>query len=160
MGYNVIICQSQELYEKEKKIINSLSQGKVDGVIASVAAGTTKYNHFQNLENIGIPLVLFDRITDKLNAGTVTVDDYKGAYKCVEHLLENGRKKIFHYAGTQHVSVWYNRCKGYKDALEQQGISVGKDWIYVGEISREGGEKYAHQLIKMKELPDAVFLYQ
>lgn len=56
-GYDVLICQSLEQYEKEKKAVNSLSQGKVDGVIASIASGTKEYDHFNALEEGGIPLV-------------------------------------------------------------------------------------------------------
>lgn len=68
-GYDVLICQSQESYEKEKKIISSLAQGRVDGVIASIASGTYNYDHLNSLEEDGIPLVLFDRVADEVHAG-------------------------------------------------------------------------------------------
>ncbi len=97
-GYDVLICQSQESYEKEKKIISSLAQGRVDGVIASIASGTYNYDHLNSLEEDGIPLVLFDRVADEVHAGKVTIDDYRGAYMVVEHLLQQGRKRIFHCA--------------------------------------------------------------
>ena len=156
-GYDVLICQSQESYEKEKKIINSLAQGRVDGVIASIAYGTHDYAHFNSLEEDGIPLVLFDRISDEVNAGKVTVDDYRGAYMVVEHLLQQGCNRIFHYAGFQHVSVWKRRCQGYLDAMRDHGIQPEKDWVKVGVTSQEEGGLFAREILKMENKPDAVF---
>lgn len=157
VGYDVLICQSQDLYEKEKKVVNALSQGKVDGVIASLAAGTTDFAHFNSLADYGIPLVLFDRIHECVNAGMVTVDDYGAAYRLTQHLLEQGRRRIFHYAGLQHVSVWKNRCRGYLDALKDFGITVGKEWISVGNITREAGQDFARKVLSLEERPDALF---
>ena len=157
-GYDVLICQSQELYEKEKKVINSLAQGKVDGVIASIASGTHEYAHFNNLENYGIPLVLFDRASDQVDsAGTVTVDDYRGACMVVEHLVKQGRRKIFHFAGFQHVAIWYNRCRWYRDAMQSNGIKIEEDWISYGDITQENGELLAQRILEMSDRPDAVF---
>lgn len=156
-GYDVLICQSQESYEKEKKIITSLAQGRVDGVIASIASGTRDYTHFNTLEEDGIPLVLFDRMAESIKAGKVVVDDYRGAAMVVEHLLRQGRKKIFHYAGGQHVSVWKQRCCGYRDTMRNHGIEPEEDWIIIGETSQEEGRKFAHQLLQREDRPDAVF---
>lgn len=156
-GYDVLICQSQESFEKEKKILNSLSQGRVDGVIASIASGTHSYDHFNNLEDDGIPLVLFDRVADNIHAGKVMIDDYRGAYMVVEHLLKQGRKRIFHCASHQHVSVWERRCHGYLDAMKAHGFEPEKDWIIYGEISQNQGQNAARQIIQMENKPDAVF---
>ena len=156
-GYDVLICQSQELYEKEKKILTSLAQGRVDGVIASIASGTHDYTHFNTLEEDGIPLVLFDRVADEVKAGKVKVDDYRGAAMVVEHLLKQGKKRIFHCASHQHVSVWKQRCQGYLDTMRLHGIEPGKDWVMYGEISQEQGRLMAHQIMEMEEKPDAVF---
>lgn len=156
-GYDVLICQSLDSYEKEKKIINSLSQGRVDGVIASIAFGTHDYAHFNSLEGDGIPLVLFDRTSDEVHAGKVTVDDYRGAYMVVEHLLKQGCKRIFHYAGYQHVSVWNQRCRGYVDAMRTHGIEPEEDWIICGEASQLQGQIVARQLVAREDRPDAVF---
>jgi len=156
-GYDVLICQSQELYEKEKKIINSLAQGRVDGVIASIASGTHDYRHFNDLEEDEIPLVLFDRVADEVHAGKVTIDDYQGAYMVVEHLLQQGRKRIFHCASHQHVKVWKRRCEGYLGAMRAHGIEPENDWIIYGEISQEQGRAAARQVLAMQRKPDAVF---
>lgn len=157
-GYDVLICQSQESYEKEKKVINSLAQGKVDGVIASIASGTREYSHYNSLENYDIPLVLFDRTSSEVAAaGTVTIDDYRGGYMAVEHLVKQGRRRIFHFAGFQHVAIWHNRCRGYRDAMRDNNLAISEDWITYGDIVQENGEAMARRVVELKERPDAIF---
>ncbi|MDR1757084.1 MAG: LacI family transcriptional regulator [Culturomica sp.] len=158
MGYDVLICQSNELYEKEQKILHSLSQGKVDGVIASIAYGTRDYSHYNNLAEDRIPLVLFDRVSDEVKAGMVRGNDYQGAYRVVRYLLSTGRKRIFHCAGFQHVSVWRDRYRGYWDALQAYGITPEADWVRIGGVTRDAGVAFAREILQGKALPDAVFV--
>lgn len=158
-GYDVLICQSKELYSREKKIFNALAQGKVDGVIVSIAAETSDFAHINNLIDSDIPVVMFDRASDHVNACSVTVDDYQGARMAVEHLLDEGYRRIFHFAGPQHVGIWQNRLKGYRDALENRGITPDEEWIFCGETSKEEGIKMARRILDLpkEQQPDAIF---
>lgn len=56
-GYDLIIASTGNLYERERNIVDSLSNGKVIGVIAAVAAETTDYSHYQRLIDNNIPVV-------------------------------------------------------------------------------------------------------
>lgn len=155
-GYSVIICQSKNLKRIEEQLVNSL-KGKVDGVITSPASEKKAHNYFNDLAQINLPLVLFDRFDDKINASSVRIDDYAGARNAVEHLIETGRKKIYHFAGKLNVSIWRDRHKGYCSAMEDAGLDVQEDWVYIGETSKEEGERYALDIIKSGNLPDAIF---
>ena len=104
-GYDVMIYQSRNDPEREVRILNSFLHGKVDGVIASLASGAGDYTHYRALSRYGMPLVLFDRYAPGLDAGTVLLDDYKGAFDTVEHLIGQGYRRIYHYAGSQRVSI-------------------------------------------------------
>lgn len=157
LGYDVLICQSKDSYEREKHILNALSKGKVDGVVASLAAQTKDYSHYRNLSQAGVPLVLFDRMAEDVGDVRVTADDYRGGYDMVRHLVEQGKERIFHYGGFQHVSVWKNRYLGYRDALADSGITVGEDWLTEGTMYRKDGVDYARKVLEMDERPDAVF---
>jgi LacI family transcriptional regulator len=156
-GYDVLICQSKELHEREKKILASLSHGKVDGVIASIASGTREYSHFSKLATFDIPLVLFDRVVPGIAEATVTIDDFAGAYRVVSHLVNQGRRRVFHYGCHQHVSVWRDRHLGYLAALKDCGITPGEEWFSVGDIRQADGEAHARELLERGDLPDAIF---
>ena len=92
-NYNVLIYQSNELYEYEKKGIQTFLQSQVDGVLASISKETINLDHYSEIRNRGIPLILFDRTNDKLGVSTVEVDDFAGAFQATKHLIENLKTK-------------------------------------------------------------------
>ncbi len=160
-GYDVLICQSKDSGERERWIVGGLA-GKVDGVIASMAADTDDHSHYNRLAEAGIPLVLFDRTADSVEAGTVVGDDIQGAAMAVNHLLEQGLRRICHFGGPDNVSVWRDRKEGYLRAMNESGIEPQSDWIFQGcSTAREEGRQAARQLLERhkagKPLPEAVF---
>jgi len=156
VGYDLIIASSGNFYEREKKIVESLSQGKVVGVIAAVAAETTDYSHYMNLINKGIPIVMFDRLMPLEGMSSVVQDDFQGAYNATKHLLAQGCRKIFHYRGLQNVSMWNTREKGYRQAMSEAGIQIRKGWVHTALTTPEEGEKYARKLLAKGDMPDGI----
>jgi LacI family transcriptional regulator len=154
--YDLIIASSGNLYEREKKIVSSLSQGKVVGVIAAVATETSDYSHYQDLVDKGIPLVMFDRKMPIAESSCVVQDDYYGAYIATEHLIKQGCKKIYFFRGPQNVSVWSERDKGFRQAMADNGLEIGKQAVHTSLTTEEEGAKYAKKLLTHKELPDGI----
>lgn len=156
-NYNVMICQSFDSLQKEMKLVKSLLHGKVDGLIASISIETHDGEHFKSLINKGVPLVFFDKILDTLDVHKVVVDDYKGAYESVEHLINNGYKRIAHFAGPQHHNIYHQRTLGYKDALMANGFEVDEEIIFPDTIVQETGYKALKKFREMQNPPDAIF---
>lgn len=161
-GYDVLICQSKDSAEREERIVHSLA-GKVDGVIASVAADAADHRYYNRLSAAGVPVVLFDRTAEGVEAGTVIVDDYLGAATAVEHLLRQGMRRIYHFAGPQHVNVWRDRRRGYADTMRKAGIAVPEGYVFEGAGTSEAeGSRFAEQLLAARaaggeSLPEAIF---
>lgn len=131
-GYNVIVCVSDESFDKEVINMEILANGSVDGFIMSLSSETqlkNDYNHLKELIEQGIPLVLFDRVTDAVECDKVLINDKDGAYRAVKKLLENGRKKIALVATEDYLSVSKNRSDGYFQALKEQNIKIDKNLI-------------------------------
>lgn len=118
-GYNVMVCQSNELYERE--VINSqaLLSNRVDGVLISVSKTTLEFDHFRNFSNQGIPIVFFDRICPEIICDRVITNDEGGAFLATEHLISIGCKKIAHFAAPQNLLIGQGRLAGYQRALKQ-----------------------------------------
>jgi LacI family transcriptional regulator len=118
-GYNVMVCQSNELYERE--VINSqaLLSNRVDGVLISVSKTTHEFDHFRNFSNQGIPMVFFDRICPEIICDRVITNDEGGAFLAIEHLISTGCKKIAHFSATQNLLIGQGRLAGYQRALKQ-----------------------------------------
>jgi len=132
-GYNVMVCVSSESYEKEVSNINVLTNGSVDGLIISIARETQEnrdYKHFNSLIDDDFPLVLFDRVNDKLNCDKVTIDDVGGAYKATNHLINTGAKRVAILTTMDYVSVGALRTKGYLKSLKKHGIEIDKELIF------------------------------
>jgi LacI family transcriptional regulator len=156
-GYNVMICQSHEDYKKEVATIEALLNAQVDGIIASFAKGTENFDHFNKVKERGIPLIMFDRANDELGVSHVVIDDYLGAYKAVEHLIQQGCKRIAHFTGIRNVSIYKERLRGYKEALQENKIPYDESLIIESDMQLEDGRKSMLKLLKLSTPVDAVF---
>lgn len=155
-GYRIMVAQSNERYEREVKICNSFYANKCCGIIVSQAKNTTKYDHFQSLIDMGIPLVFYDRICTGVNASRVVVDDYMGALTAVTHLIDTGCRKIAYYGMRQSLEIDKNRYNGYHDALVKNGITPRQEWIRECD-NRADAEVITPEILAEEDHPDAFF---
>jgi LacI family transcriptional regulator len=153
--YNVLIYQSNELYEYEKKAVQTFLRSQVDGVLASISKETINLEHYADLKKRGVPLVLFDRSNDALGVPAVVVNDYQGAFNATKHLIEQGCRRIAHIGGQQHVTNFNQRLRGYIDALNVHNIALDDDLIVYGKVSIDSGRECMKQLLSRK--PDGLF---
>lgn len=131
--YNVMICLSNESYEKEKLNVQMLANGSVDGLLVSIAKETLEkgdFDHFKKLQAYNIPLVLFDRVSDEVASDKVIVDDFGGGYKATKHLVDMGCKKIAILSTPDYVNVGALRTKGYIKALGESNMVVEDKLIF------------------------------
>ena len=125
-GYNVIVCVSDESFDKEVINMEMLANGSIDGFIMALSAETQlkgDFNHLKEVAEQGIPLVLFDRITDEISCDKVIINDKEAAYMAVEKLINNGRKRIALITTESYLNVSAKRAEGYYQGFE--GTSNG-----------------------------------
>lgn len=156
-GYNVVICQSQESYETEVANANVLLASRVDGVLISMTKETRQFEHFKTFERHGVPVVFFNRVCDAMQTSQVLVNDYEGAFKSVEHLIQNGYRNIAHIGGPPILRLSQNRLNGYMDALKQYNLPVKKPFIVHSDLSNKSAWQCAAKLLEQKNRPDAIF---
>ena len=89
----------------------------------------------------GIPLVLFDRITDEINCDKVIIDDREAAYAAVEKLIKNGRKKIALITTESYLNVSQKRAEGYFQALQDHGLPIDENLVLRLPYQYEDEEK-------------------
>lgn len=155
-GYRIMVAQSDDRYEREVEICKSFYANKCCGIIVSMAKNTTKYDHFQKLIDMGIPLVFYDRICTGVNASRVVVDDYMGAYTAVTHLIDTGCRKIAYYGMVQSMEIDKNRFNGYEDALRKHGLKPNPDWLRKCD-NRADAEVVTPEILAQPDHPDAFF---
>jgi LacI family transcriptional regulator len=157
-GYDLIIAHSSEQMEKEKKNANNLFHKRVDGVIASLSFNTTNLDHFNPFIEKKIPLVFFDRVEENLELTKVIIDNYKCGYLATQHLIDQGCKRVAIVTGPQERNVYNKRYKGYRDALLDADMEIKKDYIVINELNAQSGIEAAKRLLKLKPVPDGVFV--
>lgn len=157
--YRVMLCQSDESFEKEMADANALFSSRVDGVLVSLAHETRSYDHLRSFQDTGIPIVFFDKTPQGMyDVSKVVVDDYKGAYEAVEHLIQQGHRRIAHFQGPLNATTSQNRYLGYRDALRDYGIPLDEHLIFdCKDISLEEGKEFARQLREIA--PDCTALF-
>lgn len=156
-GYNLIICQSNENYEKEIQNVRALIDSHVSGIMLSLSNETIKTNHLKNVIDRKIPLVLFDRISEVLDTDSVVNDDYKITIDAIEHLHSKGYKNIAIISGPTHIYVYRNRMRGYLAALKMFNLKKNEAWIIEGIQTKQEAKDATEALFKCKIKPDAIF---
>ena len=131
-GYNVIVCVSDESFDKEVINMEMLANGSIDGFIMALSAETQLKNDFNHLKEVteqGIPLVLFDRVTDEVICDKVIINDQEAAYKAVDKLIRSGRKRVALITTESYLNVSKKRADGYYQALKDHNIKVNKNLV-------------------------------
>ena len=149
-GYLVIILQSNESYELEKKQIDLLLSQRVDGILISLANGTNNFTHLNEVIMQDKPLVMFDKIAKIVKCSKIIINDRKAAYMATQHLINIGCKRIAHFRGPLLPQNSIDRFLGYKKALLDNNITYDPSLVYVcecGEHSFEEGKENARKLL-------------
>ncbi len=155
-GYTVIFCQSNEKYDREVNNARTLMAHQVEGILVSVSKETSDYQHLSDIQENGIPLVFFDRVVPSVPADQVVTNDMEAARLVTRHLIDQGRKRIAHFAAPQNLVIGRERKEGYLKALAEAGIP------YDPALCTEADtfEKGYHEVVRLcasGSLPDAFF---
>ena len=143
-GYNVIVCISDESFDKEVINMELLANGSIDGYILSLSAETQKkgdYAHLIEVIDQGIPMVLFDRVTDQVQCDKVVINDEEAAYLATRKLIEGGSKRIALVMNENFLNVDVLRAHGYYRALQEAGLAVDDSLVLRLPLQFEVEEK-------------------
>ncbi|MBT8345326.1 MAG: LacI family transcriptional regulator [Desulfofustis sp.] len=156
-GYTIMVCQSDDTFERETINTRALAANRVAGMLVSVSQETADFTHLKQVLAQGVPIVLFDRVVDQINAPKVVVDDFNGAFQAVTHLIETGRKRIAHLTSAGSLYVAEKRREGYEAALHAHGFAVRPEYIIEGGCHEEDGREGARRLLTLEKPPDGIF---
>ena len=158
-GYLVIILQSNESLELEKKQVSLLINKRVDGIIISLSNESNNDFHIKEILRKEIPFVQFDKISKLIPSSKVIINDRKAAMEAVQHLIDKGCKKIAHIRGPENPQNAIDRFLGYKKALENNGRSYDSKLVYsCKNVTFEEGVEFAKQIVEDHPDVDGIFV--
>lgn len=157
-GYDIIIAHSSESFSKEKANAQNLFDKRVDGLIASLSFDTTNLDHFKPFVDKKVPVIFFDRVEQDGKNTVVVIDNAKCGYLATQHLVEQGCRRIAHITSSLKRNVYSQRHKGYRDALFDNNLPYDESLVIVQDLTEKSGVDAALKLLKLKPLPDGVFI--
>lgn len=157
-GYSLLISQSSESARKEADSAEAMFNSRVDGLMVSLAYDTNTLDHFDKFFRKKTPVIFFDRVKPHRSATSILIDNYQAAYDATKHLIEQHCKKIVHITAPPMQNVYKDRLAGYRSALEDAKIKFKEENVIVTNLTQEAGYESAEKILKMKPLPDGIFV--
>jgi LacI family transcriptional regulator len=158
-GYSVISANSHESYEDEEHAVDNFISMHVEGIVACLAQNTTDYHHFEEIAEMGIPLVFFGRtcLTDRFSSVTANGDE--AAQQATQHLIDTGSRRIAFIGGPNHLDMVRRRKHGYLEALRENHISIDRDLVICDKIDYQVALERTTLLLKSDHRPDAILAF-
>ncbi len=155
LGYSVILFNTDNHLERERKAVELFKSKQLDGLIVSLSLGNEEI--LKDLKKANYPVVQIDRSVLDHIYPLVSIDNKKSAYQMVEYLLKKGHKKIAHISGDLNTTTARERLLGYKKALKDYEININEDYIIEGDYTQDSAYQAMQKLLKLKSPPTAVF---
>jgi LacI family transcriptional regulator len=158
-NYNVLMGQSHDDTEREKKIVEAMKNHRVDGILVSIAKNTKDFAHFDALKKYDIPVVFFDRVPDRKEANTVTCKMEAAMQEAVEFLVKNGHTRIAFINGPKDLLATRERLRGYENALKGLHVSMNNQFVVHSDLSADATCRAMQHLLTLKPGPSAVIAF-
>jgi LacI family transcriptional regulator len=128
-GYHLLVYNSHEDVEQERKIISYLLGGRVDAIVMSVSSQTSSTEHLEQVQSHGIPIIFFDRIAQNIPTTKFITNDYQSGFDATEILIKEGCTKIYFLLLSKEITIGRERLRGYFDAVKKSGLPMDEKWI-------------------------------
>ena len=158
-NYHVMISQSRDSFDREKKMVTSFLATRIDGLIASVSGETNHYGHFKLLEEYGIPVVFFDRVPRNFEANKVTSTVVSGVLEAIQFLVKKGVKRIALINGPGNLQASDERLNGYLESISKFGLETSPAYIKSTGLTQEENEQRMLELLNLEVPPEAVLTF-
>lgn len=162
-SYNVLITQSNESAETERKNLQMLEDSMVEGVIISISEMGINRDYYKQIIDKGTPIVFFNRAPVGINVDNVIIDDYSMAVFAMEKLILNGnskRTRIMHLKGPKCINVSNLRYNGYVRALNKYEIKLDESLVIeCKHIDKDTGYEQTLKALNNGIIPEAIFAF-
>ncbi len=158
-GYSVISANTHEDCEAEARAIDNFISLHVEGIIACLAQNTTDYSHFEELSDMGIPLVFFGRTCLADRFSSVMANGDEAAQIATQHLIDTGSRRIAFIGGPNHLDMVRRRKHGYLEALRENRLPIDRDIVVCNKIDFDVAREATVRLLQQGNPPDAILAF-
>jgi LacI family transcriptional regulator len=155
-GYHLLVYNTHEDVETERKIISYLLNGRVDAIIMSVSSQTKNIDHLELVHKKGVPIIFFDRICNQIPTTKFITNDYENGFKATELLIQKSCRKIFFLLLSKEVSIGKERLRGYLDAVKKWNLPFEDQWVVQCFQSEEDNIRLISEFLYPMDRPDGI----
>ena len=159
LGYSVISANSHEDHEREAQALDNFLNMHVEGIIACLAQDTTDYSHFEQLHQMGVPLVFFARCCLEDIFSQVVGNGDVAAQEATQHMIETGSRRVAFIGGPNHLDMVRRRKHGYLEALRENRIPIDRDLVVCDKIDFDVARNATLRLLEGENPPDAILAF-
>ena len=159
LGYSVISSNSHEDHEREAQALDNFLNLHVEGIIACLAQDTTDYSHFEQLHEMGVPLVFFARCCLEDMFSQVVGNGDVAAQEATQHMIETGSRRVAFIGGPNHLDMVRRRKHGYLEALRENRIPIDRDLVVCDKIDFDVARNATLRLLEGENPPDAILAF-
>ncbi len=156
-SYSLVLATSDDDLDKQARMVQTMMERDVDGLILSPASRTEPDLLRKLLAHR--PLVLLHPYYAGLAADCVGMDDDKGTARALDHLFQLGHRRIAFVGGFAEQATRQRRLRSYRESLRRQGIGFDPTLCIDSPVTRQGGYDAIHQLLRLQEPPSAAYCY-
>jgi LacI family transcriptional regulator len=153
--YMVIVGSSDENAVAERKLVGTLLERRVSGLLLVPAGRDHRYLEVEL--SLGMPVVFLDRPAGNVEADTILIDNLGGARAATEHLLAQGHRRIGVVGDPPTISTIAERVAGFQEAYARSGLSLDESLIRVGARDVLEAEAAVRELLALADPPTAIF---
>jgi LacI family transcriptional regulator len=152
-GYSVILCDSNEDPEEERRHLDTLFSRRVDGVLIACSDPSAEYEYLMRRR---FPIVFVDRIPRGITRAGVSTDNVEAGFRATNHLIELGHKRIAFITGQLGLSPHYGRFEGFRKAMQAEGLPIRDEYLREGDLEVETGRRLGIELLSLNPPPTAI----
>ena len=156
-GYSLMLCNSDEKFDREQQYLRRIRARRCDGLILSPTGDAEAYRAMDPASFPG-PTVLIDRVIDSWPADSVTLDNMSAAFQATNYILDLGHRRIGAITGPRHVSTGADRHAGFMQALSARGYTPDPQHIRSGDYREDRAFSVAREILRQPNRPTAFFV--
>lgn len=157
LGYQVFVAESQNSEQKQENLLRSMTQFGVDGILLSLVREAGDILPITEIMD-KVPLVMFDKVSDKVPCSQIVINEVESAFNAVEHLINTGKNRIAFLKESENSYSSNKRLEGYVKAHDHHGLVLDDKLILESHaIGREKGREMTVELLSQQHPPDAIF---
>jgi LacI family transcriptional regulator, galactose operon repressor len=155
LGYNVMLCNTDEDADKEIGYLKALLEKRVDGIALATCFQGGEHPLISQLNQVSVITIV--RKMTRLKSDAVFADNIGGAYEAIEHLVSLGHRRIGVISGPSGISSGRERLEGVFKAFAKHKITPNEAWMRTGDFKRKSGYVLAKSILSLKDRPTALF---